>query len=331
MKFMTGYVILGENLMRADRLLSILLLLQVHQRMTASELAERLEVSTRTILRDMEALSMAGIPVVAARGLGGGWSLMEEYRTNLTGLNAAEAQALFLNPPLRLLQDLGLSKASEAAFIKALAALPGMARRSAEYIRQRIYIDSAGWHRSEENIAFLPVLQDAIWQECRLRLSYQRGEGEVVERWVDPLGLVAKGSVWYLVAGVDGEPRTYRVSRILDAQVGDEPCVRPENFNLAAYWEQSTRDFVASLPSYRVTARINPAILPLFRALVRFTRIEEIHPPDEDGWQKLLIRFDIEEEACLYTLGFGAQIEVLEPPELREKIVRMAHEVLELY
>ena len=153
--------------MRADRLLSILLLLQVHQRMTTRDLAKRLEVSERTIHRDMEALSTAGIPVAAERGTDGGWFLLEEYRTNLTGLNEAEIQALFVKPS-RLLADLGLGKASEAAFIKLLAALPSMYRRDAEYIRQRIHVDMSGWRRSEEAIPCLPTLQEAIWQERKV-------------------------------------------------------------------------------------------------------------------------------------------------------------------
>src|SRR5690349_23068717 len=148
--------------MRADRLLSILLLLQVHRRVTARELARRLEVSQRTILRDMEALSGAGVPVVPERGTGGGWRLLEEYRTNLTGLNEAEIQALFLTKPPRLLADLGLDRASEAALIKLLAALPTGSRRRAEDIRTRIHIDVPGWRPSEETARYLPLLQEAV-------------------------------------------------------------------------------------------------------------------------------------------------------------------------
>src|SRR5438874_8268242 len=152
-------------LMRADRLLSIMLLLQVHRRMTARDFARRLEVSERTIHRDMDALSVAGIPVVAERGAGGGWSLLDEYRTNLTGLNGAEVRALFMTKPARLLADLGLDKAADAAVIKLLAALPSVARRGAEYARQRIYVDVTGWRESKESIPCLPVIQEAIWQE----------------------------------------------------------------------------------------------------------------------------------------------------------------------
>src|SRR5690348_7589110 len=163
----------GEHLMRADRLLSILLLLQVHRRITAGELARRLEVSERTIHRDMQALGMAGIPVTAERGTGGGWRLLAEYRTNLTGLNEAEIQALFLTRPPRVLADLGLDKAAEAGLIKLLAAMPSVSRRGAEDVRQRIHVDVSGWSQSAESVPLLPVLQDAVWQERRLRMSYE--------------------------------------------------------------------------------------------------------------------------------------------------------------
>src|SRR5579884_4031323 len=206
-----------EAHMRADRLLSILLHLQVHRRITAGELARRLEVSERTIYRDMVALGMAGIPVVAERGVHGGWMLMEEYRTNLTGLNEAEIQALFLAKPTRLLADLNLDKAAEGALVKLLAALPTMHRRGAQDVRQRIHIDVLGWRQTREALPLLPPLQEAVWQERRVRMTYRRGDGEVVERVIEPLGLVAKGSIWYLIASAEGEgePRTYRISRVL--------------------------------------------------------------------------------------------------------------------
>jgi predicted DNA-binding transcriptional regulator YafY len=166
--------------MRADRLLSILLLLQVHRRMTAHELAKHLEVSERTIHRDMEALSTTGIPVTAERGNGGGWSLLESYRTNLTGLSLSEIQALFLTTPTTILADLGLHKASEAALIKLFAALPSLSRHAAEYARQRIYVDATGWNRAEEAVPTLPTLQEAIWQEL---ITYKEKELANNEIW----------------------------------------------------------------------------------------------------------------------------------------------------
>ncbi len=317
--------------MRADRLLSILLLLQVHERLTAKELATKLEVSERTIHRDMEALGAAGIPVFAERGTGGGWSLLESYRTNLTGLKETEVQALFLTTPARLLADLGLGKASEAAFIKLLAALPSIYRRDAEYMRQRIHVDLSGWRRSEEAVPFLPTLQDAVWQERRLHLTYQRSDGINVERLVDPLGLVAKGNLWYLVAAIDGEMRTYRVSRVQDAWLTDERCIRPDRFDLAAYWEQSSVSFVANLPRYPVTVRVNPDTLPRMRYAGRFSRIEHVAEPDADGWVTISILFELEEDACEYVLSFGPQIEVLEPQSLRDKVIELAKRLVEFY
>jgi predicted DNA-binding transcriptional regulator YafY len=318
--------------MRADRLLSVLLLLQVHRRLTARELAQRLEVSERTIHRDMEALSAAGFPVFAERGSGGGWMLVEGYRTNLTGLNKDEIQALFLTKPLRLLADLGLEKASNAALLKLSAALPSTHRDNAEQARQRIHIDLSGWNRSNESIEFLPAVQEAIWQQRKLRLTYQRGGGcDPVERLLDPLGLVAKGSVWYLVAAVDDTLRSYRVSSILGVEQTGEQCVRPKGFDLAAFWEQSTASFKASLPQYKTTIRIAPEAFPFMRFAGRFARVLQTDAPDADGWIRVTLRFDVEEMAIGYALSFGEKLEVLEPTSLRTKVIEEARNLIRFY
>ena len=318
--------------MRADRLLSIVLLLQAHHQMSSSVLAKRLEVSERTIHRDMEALSGAGIPVVAERGSAGGWSLLGEYRTNLTGLNEAEIQSLFVSQPPKLLADLRLQKASEGALLKLLAALPVMYRRGAERARQRIYVDSAGWSRHEEAVPLLPVLQDAIWSERKLRITYQRGPGcDAVERELDPLGLVAKGSAWYLVAGVSGELRSYRISRVSDATIVDKPCDIPADFDLAHFWEQSAATFKSSLPNYLATFRVSPTVFPRLRFAGRFARVGEVVETDAEGWLIVKVGFDVEEMACEYALGFGANLEVVEPVSLREKVLEMAREVIGFY
>lgn len=318
--------------MRADRLLSILLLLQVHRRLTARDLAKRLEVSERTIHRDMESLSTAGFPVFAERGIGGGWMLVEGYRTNLTGLNRDEIQALFLTKPLRLLADLGLKKASDAAFIKLSAALPSAHRDNAEHARQRVHIDVTGWNHSRESIEFLPVLQEAVWQERKLKFTYERSGGcDAVERLVDPLGLVAKGSAWYLVAAVEGEIRSYRVSRVVDARVTDDPCIRPKDFDLADYWEQSTVNFKAQLPQYLAIVRAHPDIFPRLRFAGRFARIGQADAPDADGWIRVTLRFDVEEMAVEWVLSFCPKMEVLEPDALREKVIAAAHSVIAFY
>lgn len=317
--------------MRADRLLSILLLLQIHRRMTASELARRLEVSERTIYRDMDALSAAGVPVYMTRGIGGGCVLPDGYRTNLTGLSEAEIQSLFLATPARLLADLGLRQAAEGALIKVLASLPSVSRRDAEYARQRIHVDSAGWHRSGEIVAALPALQEAIWRERTVRFLYERSDGARAERLVDPLGLVAKGRVWYLVAATDGDIRTYRVSRVRDVCMTAEPCARPDRFDLAAYWEQSSADFVAALPRYPVTLRAPADLLPHIKSTLPPGRIEHTGAPDADGRITLRVRFDIEEEAAGYAFRFGTQLEVLEPPALRARLADVAASVAAFY
>lgn len=317
--------------MRADRLLSILLLLQVHRRQTARELAQRLEVSERTIHRDMEALSAAGFPVFAERGSGGGWMLVEGYKTNLTGLNRDEIQALFLTKPLRLLADLGLDKASDAAMIKLSAALPSAHRDNAEHARQRIHIDITGWNRRDEAVRLLPVLQQAVWHERKLKFTYERSGCDPVERLADPLGLVAKGSVWYLVAMVEGDVRSYRVSRVLSAELVAETCVRPKGFDLAEYWERSTVSFKAQLPRYQAMVRAHPEVFPRMSFAGRFARIEQTYPPDSDGWIRVAMRFDVEEMAVEYALSFGSKMEVLEPETLREKVIDAAASVIAFY
>ncbi len=317
--------------MRADRLLSIMLLLQVHGRMTAGEIAKRLEVSNRTIYRDMEVLSGAGVPVVAERGTGGGWFLLDTYQTKLTGLNPDEIQALFLPMPDRLLSDLGLRRASEAALIKLLAALPTIYRRDAEFVRQRIYIDGSSWQRSDEDITFLPVLQAAVWQERRLQIVYHLSTGPIVEPILDPLGLVAKGNVWYLVALWKGNVSVYRVSRMQDARILDEPCTRPEGFDLATFWRASAETFIANLPGCPATMRVSPTVREHLRTAGQCPRVDEIGLQNADGWSRVRVEFGTEEEACRYAIGWGKEVEVLEPASLRVRILRHARQVVALY
>ncbi len=310
--------------MRADRLLSILLLLQSRRRITARELAERLEVSERTILRDMDALSGSGIPVVAGRGKTGGWSLLDDYQTRLTGLSPAEIQSLFLARPPRLMADLGLKRESEAALLKLQASLPAGVREHAELARRRIFIDPRGWRDPAESIACLPVLLDAVWRGRQLRFLYARDGCDPTERTGHPLGLVAKGSTWYLVANVESEPRTYRVSRIREAAPLDEPASYPPGFDLAAYWERSAAEFREKLPRYYATFLADPSVMRWVR--YRGWRLEEETAEGERVHIKL--RFDVEEEALQFALSFGGAIEVIDPPELREKVLSAARTIL---
>jgi len=317
--------------MRADRLLAILLHLQVNRRVKARELAERFEVSERTVIRDLEALSAAGVPIYAIRGNGGGWELLEAYRTNLTGLNPTEVQALFLQTSAQFLADLGLKQASQTAFTKLLAALPTLQRHEAEDVRQRIHIDGAGWHEFEEKAPAFPAIQQALWQGRKLQLHYQRNDDALVERVVDPLGLVAKGRIWYLVAAVEGEMRTYRIARVQSASILDQPCTRPAGFDLAAYWAQSTADFKATLPQYLATVRVAPELVARMHNPARYARVLQVYPPDGDGWVKLEMQLDVEENACSFLLGFGSLVEVLAPVALREKIRELAQGIVLRY
>jgi predicted DNA-binding transcriptional regulator YafY len=241
-------------IVRADRLLSILLMLQARGRSTAAELASELEVSARTVHRDMQALSVAGVPVYAERGPRGGWVLHESYRSGPRGLHADELRALFLATPGTVLGDLGLDRASESALTKLLLAAPDAERAALQQTRRRMLIDVATWRAPEpEPMPFLGVIHDALWRERKLQLAYGRADGAHVERLVDPLGLVAKGVAWYLVAATDeGEVRTYRISRVLSARlVPDAACVVPAGFDLASYWEASKQRLVSGVPRFR--------------------------------------------------------------------------------
>ena len=318
--------------MRADRLFSIVLLLQAHHQLTARDLASRLEVSERTIHRDMDALSGAGIPVIAVRGSGGGWSLLGEYRTNLTGLTETEIQSLFVTKPAKLLADLRLEKAADGALLKLLACLPATFRKGAERTRQRIHVDVSGWSRREEAVPFLPVLQEALWLERKLRITYERGPNcEAVQRLIEPFGLVAKGSVWYLVGSVDGNMRSYRVSRVSQAEVLDERADIPADFDLGEYWERSSSSFKANVPNYTAQFWVSPAVWPRLSFAGRFARVTQTDETDARGWRKAIVGFDVEEMACEYAVSFGPNLEVIEPISLREKVINMVQATLRFY
>jgi predicted DNA-binding transcriptional regulator YafY len=315
--------------MRADRLLSILLLLQVHRRVTARDLAKRLEVSERTVLRDMDALSGAGVPVFAERGAGGGWSLLEGFQTKLTGLSSAEIQSLFLARPPQLMADLGLKQEADAAMIKLQASLPAASRQHADFARQRILVDTRGWRDPAESVACLPVLLDALWRERQVRFVYSRVLGEPGERTADPLGLVAKGSAWYLVARVEprDEPRTYRVSRIREAAILEQPANFLAGFDLAAFWERSATEFRDKLPRYYAAFLASRDVMQWVR--YRGWRLEE--ETDAGELVRVRLRFDAEEEALQFALSFGGKIAAIDPPELRGKVLAGAHAIVERY
>ncbi|MCM3239475.1 YafY family transcriptional regulator [Heyndrickxia oleronia] len=318
--------------MRGDRLISILLLLQTHGQMTAKELSEKLEVSERTIYRDMEALSSTGIPVFAERGKNGGWSLLEGYRTNLTGLKEAEIRALFLSPSYQFLEDLGLHRTSEEARNKLLASLPESYRKNAQDIWNRIHIDTSTWRERKEKMVTFEVLKKAIWEENKLLIEYERADGITNERIVHPLGLVAKGSRWYFIAAKENhEIRNYRVSRIKAAMPINEKFKRPTDFDLAHYWKCSTKAFVENLPTYTVVVEVTPSILPRLQFSDRFVQLIKMNNKNEKGWIPVELSFHTEEDAKGYILGFADQMKVIEPNELHHQILRMAEATVAFY
>jgi predicted DNA-binding transcriptional regulator YafY len=316
---------------RADRLISLLMLLQTRGQMTAQELAERLEVSPRTIYRDLDALSAAGVPVYAERGPHGGCALLESYRTNLTGLKEDEVRALFMFSVPGLLADLGADKASEAALLKLSAALPAPFQRDAELVRRRIYLDPTGWFQFEEATPHLSTIQTALWGAQRLRIVYRSAAGNWSKQLVDPYGLIAKAGVWYMVGSVNGYIATYRISRMAEASPTGSSFDYPEDFDLAAYWSDWCARFEASRQTYAVTLRIAPNAAPmLVRVLGEgvYHMIERVETVAEDGSFLLELQFDSAETACQKVLGLGDSVRIVEPVALRRQVVDAARQLL---
>jgi predicted DNA-binding transcriptional regulator YafY len=291
--------------MRATRLVSLLLLLQTRGRLTAAELAERLEVSVRTVHRDIESLAAAGVPVEAVRGPAGGYRLPGGYRTRLTGLTADEAEALFAAGMPGPAAELGLGGELAAARLKVLAAMPPELQERATRAQRLFHLDTRGWFRAEDRVPHLPVLAAALWQGCRVRIRYREGR-RVVQRTLDPLGLVVKGGAWYLVAHRSAGMRVYRVSRVVSVRELEEELRRPRSFELAAYWDQWSRDFEERRASVEVVLR------------------------DRRGADTTAAFEDLD-VAYLELLRRGGDVEVLEPPELRERIAATARELASTY
>lgn len=321
----------GVNKMRADRLISILLLLQNNVRMTTRELAKELEVTERTIHRDMEALSAAGIPVLAERGKFGGWRLLEKYRTNLTGLKADEIKTLLLSPSFQHLADLGISDDWKEARQKLLAAIPAPLKEDVKDISNRIHIDTSTWRQSSREMKSFGILQQAVWEEKKLQIQYEKADKQSIERVVEPLGLVAKGNTWYLIAASDEKIKSYRISRIVKAEQINENFSRPHDFDLADYWQESKKKFISSLPRFEAEVEISPAIIHRITFTGRFVQVMHMDKPKINGWIPASLCFDTEQEAGEYILGFGNQIKIINPVSLKERVREMAEGVAELY
>jgi predicted DNA-binding transcriptional regulator YafY len=302
--------------------------------MTAREISGRLEVSERTVYRDIEALGMAGVPVYAERGPGGGCALVDGYRTQVPGMTESEVQTLFVAGAGGPLKDLGLGQALDTALRKVLASLPAARRELVAHARQRVFIDPAGWSRPDDPLPCLGILQDAIWQDRCVELTYQHSEQAPTLRRVAPYGLVAKTSVWYLVAAqVDGALRTFRVSRVRAARILDETFERVASFDLADYWAHSTANFTSAWDRYQVTFRVNPDFIPALPIFFGERVQQQVHQaqPDEHGRITVTVLLESFDAARSRMLSLGTQVEVLEPLELRRGMRDCLREMQALY
>jgi predicted DNA-binding transcriptional regulator YafY len=317
--------------MRASRLVQLLLFLQTRGRTTAAVLARELEVSERTIHRDVDALSAAGVPIYAERGPHGGIQLIDGYRTRLTGLTGDEAEALFLSGLPGPAAELGLGTVVAAARLKVLAALPSELRVRASRLVERFHLDAAGWFHAGEEVPQLALLAEAVWESRRLEISYRRGDTEV-DRTLDPLGLVLKAGIWYLVATSEGQVRTYRVSRIRSATAGAEAGTRPPDFDLAAYWAESITAYERDAPRVAVTIRIDPAVIGVLAEALGSQAVrnaETIPASDPDGWVHLRVTADWPDEVPGRLISLGSRAEILDPPEVRDRAIILARRMLE--
>jgi predicted DNA-binding transcriptional regulator YafY len=330
--------------MKSGRLLEMLLLLQARGQVTAAELAQRLEVSPRTVYRDAEALSSAGVPIYAERGRAGGIRLLPGYRTDVTGLTHDEARALFVLTTGGVHEDLGLGTAARSAILKVMRAVPEPFRPAAAATSQRILVDPAAWMRGGDPVGQLGVLQAAVFTDRRLRLRYlssseraagQRAAGEAGvpgERVVDPYGLVCKGGIWYLVADSGGEPRLFRVSRVVSAEVDEAPVRRREGVELAGLWEQLRRQVEERPAGVLVLARVRREWLDIFGRICAGNLVGSVEDAEPAGeqWVQVRLRYGAV-PAARTLLSFGANVEVVSPPEVQADLAKQAADVVVLY
>ena len=319
--------------MRASRLVTLLLLLQTRGQLTAAELASELEVSERTIHRDVDALSESGVPIYAERGPHGGIRLVDGYRTRLTGMTPEEAEALFLAGLPGPAAELGLGTVVAAAQLKVLASLPPELRARASRLVERFHLDAGEWFKTSQPVPHLAALSDAVWESSRIAIDYERGDGPV-RRVLEPLGVVLKAGIWYLVAQVEDQVRTYRVSRVVAAQPTHERFERPAGFDLAAYWAEAAAAFERDIPRVEVVVRVHhDGRGRLWNAVGggAMRAAETIAEEDADGWCTLRLKLDYPEEAPDALLRAGPLVDVVSPVEIRAQVAQTAREVAARY
>lgn len=321
--------------MKASRLLSIMMMLQTRGRMSAETLAAELEVSVRTIYRDVDQLSASGVPIYADIGRNGGFALMEGWRTRLTGLTAPEAQALFLSGLPGPAAELGLGEEAAQAELKLLAALPPDWQEEAERVSARFHLDPAGWFAPGYHSEHLKIVADAVWRERRISVRYESWT-RVSDRELDPLGLVLKGGIWYLVARtMDGDIRTFRTGSIQALIVTAETFDRPKGFDLVTYWTESIkqfeRDIYVGRAKVRATQRGIDRLRDISQTVKRALERDGVPEVGADGWAEFSVPIEEVSWATREMTRVGPEIEVLEPPELRERMVEIARKLAAIY
>ena len=319
--------------MRASRLMNVLTILQARGRVTATALADACEVSVRTIYRDVDALSAAGVPIYADRGAEGGYRLLDGYQVRLNGLSPLEAEALFLAGLPGPAADLGLGAAMAAAETKLLAALPRDLRQSAERVRARFLFDSPPWFERAEDVPHLSAVARAIWQQNRLSFQYESWKGRR-HRLVEPLGIVLKAGAWYLAGRVDDSVRTYRIARISKLQVRDETFTRPATFDLAAHWRDATARLDAEMNHRSAKVRVSPLGLKILPHTVNpyvWKRATLDQLVDGKGWRTVTLPLGSDRQARYDLLRLGAEIEVIEPLELRAEMAQTVARLARIY
>ena len=322
--------------MRAGRLVSLLLLLQTRGRMTARELADELEVSVRTVYRDVESLGSAGVPIYADRGPTGGYQLLDGYRTRLTGMTGDEAGTLFLAGIPGPAAELGLGSVLAAAELKLRASLPGELADRADRVRERFHLDAPGWFRGDEPTPHLSTVADAVWSGRLLAVRYRRWKApREVTRTLHPLGVVLKAGRWYLVATARERVTAYRVSNILEAEVLDAAAERPAGFDLAGFWQEWAERYERSVYTSTATVRMTESALRMmafvFPPEMSRTARELAGPPDEDGWLITTVPIESVKQGHIELLKLGDEAEVLAPAELRERFAGTARGLAATY
>ncbi|GAA3444914.1 helix-turn-helix transcriptional regulator [Planomonospora venezuelensis] len=338
--------------MRASRLISLLMLLQTRGRMTAQQLARELEVSVRTVYRDVEALHSAGIPLYGDAGPSGGYRLLDGYRTRLTGLTPEEAESLFLAGMPGPAAELGLGSVVTAARLKLMAALPAELRDRAGRIRERFHLDAPNWYHDADETPYLAAVADAVWNQRRAEVRYRRWKApQEVVRVLEPYGLVLKAGRWYLVARADegdggraagggddggrGGVRTYRVSQILGLRVLAETFDRPAGFDLAAHWRAALEEFEARLVQGEAVVRLSPAGMERLPDMARPAMLRAAEataePDGRPGWTRITVPTESPSHTLSEFLRFGTDLEVLSPAGLRDLVSETARSLAALY